>query len=124
MPRFSDGSHRPPCPISAHARSVRFGHPQQGLTRGRVWITIWSKEGEIEMEELFTDRELAERLKVAVGTVRKWRLTATMGKEGPQGPPWVKIGGAVRYRASDVEEWLQRSKSVGRGHELEGGLNG
>lgn len=47
-----------------------------------------------------TPRELAAFLGVARHTVYQWRYRG----EGPRG---FKVGGAVRYRPEDVEEWLE-----------------
>lgn len=46
-------------------------------------------------EKLLTPEELAERWKIAVGTLENWRY---LGK----GPLWLKIGGQARYRLADV----------------------
>ena len=46
-------------------------------------------------EKLLTTEELANRWKVAVGTLENWRH---QGK----GPTWLKIGGQARYRLADV----------------------
>jgi excisionase family DNA binding protein len=53
------------------------------------------------VEELLTAQELARLLKVSVHTLRAWR------REGV-GPPWIKVGRAIRYRRSDVERWLEQ----------------
>lgn len=46
--------------------------------------------------QMLTAADLAERWQVPVRTLGQWRY------EG-RGPSYVKIGGAVRYRVSDVE---------------------
>lgn len=45
-----------------------------------------------------TDRELAVRIGVQPGTLRQWRMKG-------YGPPYLKVGRAVRYRVSDVQAW-------------------
>ena len=47
-----------------------------------------------------TTDQLAERLGLAPITVETWR------KRG-KGPPYVRLGRAVRYRISDVEAWAE-----------------
>jgi DNA-binding transcriptional regulator YiaG len=48
--------------------------------------------------ELLTPIELAVRLRVSDYTLRNWRLRG-------YGPPWAKIGKAIRYRLEDVRAW-------------------
>ncbi len=48
---------------------------------------------------LMTDRDLAHELGLSAGTLRNWRMRGA-------GPPFVRIGGLVRYRPADVEAWL------------------
>lgn len=53
----------------------------------------------METTELLTIRELAALLKVGVSTC--WRLRAA-GKL----PLPLRVGGAIRWRASEVAEWI------------------
>jgi excisionase family DNA binding protein len=55
------------------------------------------------VDEYLTEAEVAELLKVSVGTVRRWR------REGI-GPPVLWAGGRPRYRRADVDAWLQRER--------------
>jgi transcriptional regulator with XRE-family HTH domain len=51
-----------------------------------------------------TTEQLAERLGVAPGTLRKWRQLGT-------GPAYIKAEGTVgtvRYRLADVEAWERK----------------
>jgi excisionase family DNA binding protein len=48
-----------------------------------------------------TDAEVAVRLGVSRFTVRSWRLKG-------QGPRFLKMGRAVRYRPEDVDDYVQR----------------
>lgn len=52
------------------------------------------------MDALLTEAELAELLKVSVGTIRRWRSEGT-------GPPALRLGRGVRYRRADVDAWLE-----------------
>ena len=54
------------------------------------------------MEELLTPDQLAAVLNVDTGTLANWRYQRT-------GPPYTKAGKCVRYRPSDVEEWLREN---------------
>ena len=51
------------------------------------------------MTSLLKTELAAEVLNMSPGTLRWWR---SIGK----GPPFVKCGEAVRYRAEDLEEWV------------------
>jgi predicted DNA-binding transcriptional regulator AlpA len=51
---------------------------------------------------LLTEEELCSALDNKPATLQQWRC------EG-YGPKWVKLGKAVFYRFSDVEDWINRS---------------
>ena len=63
------------------------------------------------LTNLLDDRKVAELLGVSVASVRRWRLLR-------QGPKYLKIGAAVRYRPEDVSAWLE-SRPSGGGHQAE-----
>ena len=46
-----------------------------------------------------TEAEVARRLSLSTATLRAWRLRG-------QGPRFVRLGRAVRYVASDVQDFL------------------
>jgi excisionase family DNA binding protein len=52
-------------------------------------------------ERLLTVPELAEYLAVPTSTIYQWRYLR-------KGPPGFRIGRHVRYRRSDVDEWIER----------------
>lgn len=51
-------------------------------------------------ESLNTPLELGMRLGKSPAVLAQWRYLGT-------GPKFIKIGRSVRYRASDVEAWLE-----------------
>ncbi|MDI3386360.1 helix-turn-helix domain-containing protein [Streptomyces sp. B-S-A8] len=51
------------------------------------------------MEKMITIPELADALNVSVKTIYEWNSLGT-------GPAYVKAGGGVRFRPSEVERWL------------------
>lgn len=53
-------------------------------------------------EKLIDENQLAELTGLAVRTLQAWRYRG-------DGPPYMKLGSAVRYRLSDVEEWLEKN---------------
>jgi excisionase family DNA binding protein len=54
---------------------------------------------EIDGEQLLTTEQAASFLNRPQRTLEDWRYTGS-------GPPFVKMGRAVRYRASDLLEWV------------------
>ncbi len=51
-----------------------------------------------------TEAELADRLKVKIFTLRKWRRDGS-------GPPYMRCGGRlIRYSPADVSEWMSRNR--------------
>jgi excisionase family DNA binding protein len=50
--------------------------------------------------ELLTVAEAASLLKLSPRTLDKWRLQPGVG------PAFVRVGSAIRYRGSDLKDWL------------------
>lgn len=61
--------------------------------------------------QLLTTRELAEKLHKTAAALAQWRYKGT-------GPKFIKIGGTVQYRASDVETWLNEQTRTQTGQAL------
>jgi predicted DNA-binding transcriptional regulator AlpA len=53
----------------------------------------------MSMEPLLNEFAVAKSLGLSVTTLRKWRGNGA-------GPKYLKIGGSVRYRAEDLQEYL------------------
>lgn len=49
--------------------------------------------------QLINENEAARRLGLAVPTLRKWRVHGG-------GPPFLKLGRAVRYDTADLDAWV------------------
>ena len=50
--------------------------------------------------DFITAKETAQRLHVAVGTLKRWRRSRV-------GPPWCRLGTrGVRYRVASLEAWV------------------
>jgi predicted DNA-binding transcriptional regulator AlpA len=58
-------------------------------------------------ETLLNEHDVARITGLSVASVRRWRLLR-------QGPRFLKIGAAVRYRTEDIRAWLE-SRPVGGG---------
>src|SRR6476646_7484070 len=54
----------------------------------------------IEPDPMLTEREVASVRRKSVYALRKERARRA-------GPPWIKDGNAVRYRKSELLEWLR-----------------
>jgi excisionase family DNA binding protein len=57
-------------------------------------------------EPLMTVWEVADWLGMSPHTLRYWRHVH-------RGPRSLSVGGAIRYRRSDIEEWLERGAKRG-----------
>ena len=58
------------------------------------------------LETLLNERDVARITQLSVASVRRWRLLR-------QGPKYLKIGSAVRYRYSDIAAWLESRPTGG-----------
>lgn len=52
------------------------------------------------MDDYLTTKQLAEHLALAPGTLNNWRALKS-------GPPFKKLGKAIRYKLSEVLRWLE-----------------
>ncbi len=46
---------------------------------------------------------------LSVKTLQKWRIKGA-------GPTWVRIGGSIRYKQSDLDQFIESSPRRGRIH--------
>jgi predicted DNA-binding transcriptional regulator AlpA len=63
-------------------------------------------ESQKTLEPLLTDYDIARLTGRSVTCVRRWRLLR-------QGPKYIKIGAAVRYKPEDVSAWLESRPTGG-----------
>src|ERR1700674_4069530 len=61
---------------------------------------------ESELGELLTPEQVAQRLSVKVRRLTYWRAKK-------EGPPYLRVGAAVRYPVSAFEAWIQRQTQGG-----------
>ena len=52
------------------------------------------------LETLLNEHDVARITGLSVASVRRWRLLR-------QGPKYLKIGSAVRYRPDDISAWIE-----------------
>ena len=58
------------------------------------------------IEDLLDEKYVAKVTHMSLATVRRWRLLN-------QGPRFIKLGAAVRYRPEDLAIWLNSRPSNG-----------
>ena len=63
------------------------------------------------LQSLLNEFDVARITGLSVASVRRWRLLR-------QGPKYIKIGAAVRYKPEDISAWLE-SRPSGGGHQPE-----
>jgi len=63
------------------------------------------------MPDLLTPEETAQLLRLSVHTLSTWRSRGRFG-----GPPWVEVGGLIRYRRADLDCWLSGRTKNGATH--------
>jgi excisionase family DNA binding protein len=56
---------------------------------------------------VYTDSELAPLLGVKRTTLQQWRCRG-------EGPPFYRVGRAIRYRPAEVQAWLDARRGGGR----------
>jgi predicted DNA-binding transcriptional regulator AlpA len=54
---------------------------------------------------ILTEAEAAKKIDAEPQTLRKWRARR-------KGPPYLKLGGKVRYSLADIEKFIQESRVV------------
>lgn len=67
---------------------------------------------ETTFEALLNEHNVARITGLSVASVRRWRLLR-------QGPKYLKIGSAVRYRREDITAWLASRPTGGEGRSPE-----
>ena len=65
------------------------------------------------MSQLVDEREAARRLAVSVAFLRADRYRGHVGNRTP-GPPFYRVGKAIRYDVGDLDRWLAERR-VDRG---------
>jgi len=71
---------------------------------GRVMATAMAPA----INDLLTSQEVAEWLRLSVHTLAAWRRIP-----GRDGPPWIDVGGSVRYPRAELDLWLSSRKKIG-----------
>ena len=63
-------------------------------------------QAERKVAEFLTTKELSARWggRITVRALENWRSTSN-------GPPFIKLGGSVLYRATDIDKW-ESSRTV------------
>ena len=53
--------------------------------------------------QYLTQRQLADRWRISPRTLERWRAAG-------YGPPWIVLGGSIRYRLGDIETFEARHR--------------
>jgi len=56
--------------------------------------------------QLLTEKEVSDRIRMSVAFLRRDRVEGKRSGR-TQGPPFLRIGRSVRFRASDVDQWIK-----------------
>lgn len=67
-------------------------------------MTCWGPLGMRSDTTLMTSAEVAQVLRVSEKTLSNWRYRGQI--------PYLRVGGLVRYRWSDIDAWLKRQQSA------------
>ena len=59
-----------------------------------------------DLHTLLNERDVARVTGLSLASIRRWRVHS-------QGPRYIKIGAAVRYRPEDVAAWLESRPTGG-----------
>jgi hypothetical protein len=68
--------------------------------RLRAVIGVHEKGVKQMLEKLYSPQDLSEKIGKSAVTLRRWR---SAGK----GPKWMVVERSIRYRESDIVEWLR-----------------
>lgn len=61
------------------------------------------------MKGIVNEKEAARYIGMSAHFLRQGRCNGPTANRTP-GPPWLKIGRAVRYRVSDLDAWLEEHR--------------
>jgi hypothetical protein len=65
-------------------------------------VVEWDK-----LPALLTEVQLSQVINISPSALRKARCEGVTGSRTPM-PPFVKVGGRIRYRLLDVFKWVER----------------
>jgi len=68
-----------------------------------------SSAGSADANQPLTEAEAAARLGLKVATLRAWRHQG-------RGPAYVRLGRAIRYLSSDIDDFLHSNRQSPRAH--------
>ena len=59
--------------------------------------------------DIVKEREAAKYICMSVPFLRQSRMDGVREGRTP-GPPWIRIGRAIRYRIEDLDAWIQKHR--------------
>src|SRR3954447_20429119 len=87
-------------PLDPHRSFVMLCWPTKGNRKKRMTST------QPKIAALLNEHEVAQATGISVATIRRWRLFR-------EGPKYLKIGTAVRYKPEYVPAWMDARPSGG-----------
>lgn len=68
---------------------------------GQIDKLFTTRKSSLEGESFYTDEELSKKLKVSRRSLQDYRTAGRI--------PYIKLGGKILYRASDIEKLLEEN---------------
>lgn len=104
------------CHIQIETRKLYFGLPAQEIGNGKGFRyltersspmgTPQNKKNNVQIDGLLSPADVASLLQVSVATIHAWRHF------GKPCPPAIQIGGLLRFKAVDLETWINQQSEV------------
>jgi predicted DNA-binding transcriptional regulator AlpA len=85
--------------ISARVRVSSPGRSEFNASASRSSPMFVNGEGNRATAVLLTEPEVADRLRVSLACLRRWRLER-------RGPRFLKLGSLVRYPVDELDSWI------------------
>lgn len=88
-----------PLPLSIHVE------PAASLPPPTVRETSALYKKLAQVAPLWTEKDVATFLRLSSSTLRRWRCLR-------YGPPYIRVGSAIRYRPDEVQAWADKRTEV------------
>jgi len=90
--------------VSAHAIAQNIVQLLEAVLNGDAdGVQVLARQRERTPDDLLDEVEVAQQLATSVRAIRNWR-------QQQRGPAYVRVGGRVRYRRSDIADWIDAGR--------------